>query len=749
MVSPTQYNRVQYELSFTGESTLVIDEPRGWNDDEKEFARNKQYHGIFTNFSNNLSFVGNGAEYIRYIKALYGINAKIKMTKREIHPRTELWVVSYTGFLDLPTMIQENDEIQVKFNASGLEQSIKARENEKIEIERADTLLGREMTPLSVENLELSGREIFLDTKFDVSEVNNEADCIIESNAGGQRNQTCNIPLRLIQNSHQGIVQTTQPQSNATEQSGNLNGCFLFDLGFDRTFDINLSVSLDAFFQQYENIEWVRYQVCLTTYENGFDFDLKNRIVLRELSSFLPSDDPNALPRDFDTALPQFTKPMNDITYTNPAFEVLEGESVALEVFLEGDMFVDNNAGCRCFAQNVVSELQMTEDSFRPPTNTKAVMAHELGDRIVEIISDKENAFYSDYLGRTDIGYDQDGDAGLTATAHGMWIRQFDKLPETEDNKYKAFTTSWKDYFESLQAVHNIGVGIETVGFRERVRVEELSYFYNLTTTIKLPFQIKNEKRTVATDYFFSSVEIGYEKGGEYEEAFGLDEYNVKSTFITIVEAIQNVLQRISKYRADSYGYEFARRQPRENDPTVDTPYDKDIWLFNVKRYFSTWREKKWQDELEQAPENVFSPNTATNLTWSPFNLLRYKHPWVIASSLIDYPLNFIRYGSSEANSKLKTQLIGEEEYSENEAEVLNTDFGRARVVPEWIEFEHPVDFDLMQQVEGKSTILGREIRNVYGLVEFTNRNGDTEHGFLYSLKPNGNGEWKLLKANR
>jgi hypothetical protein len=54
-----------------------------------------------------------------------------------------------------------------------------------------------------------------------------------------------------------------------------------------------------------------------------------------------------------------------------------------------------------------------------------------------------------------------------------------------------------------------------------------------------------------------------------------------------------------------------------------------------------------------------------------------------------------------------------------------------------------------MQMVEGKTIILGKEIMNFYGLVEFTNERNEKEKGFLMNLKPNGKGVWQILKSNR
>lgn len=65
------------------------------------------------------------------------------------------------------------------------------------------------------------------------------------------------------------------------------------------------------------------------------------------------------------------------------------------------------------------------------------------------------------------------------------------------------------------------------------------------------------------------------------------------------------------------------------------------------------------------------------------------------------------------------------------------------------MEFEFEVDFDISEQLEGTTTILGRKIPNKYGLIEFKNENGELERGFLFNLKPNKQGKWKLLKANR
>jgi len=356
----------------------------------------------------------------------------------------------------------------------------------------------------------------------------------------------------------------------------------------------------------------------------------------------------------------------------------------------------------------------------------------------------------------------------LTGNTHGFWVRGFDKHPIPSEgpplieNKFKPFTTSFKDFMSSYAAVWNLGLGIEQNIRSERIRMEPLSYFYNFNVTIRLPNQVGKEKRSCAADYFYSGIEIGYEEGGKYEEAMGLDEYNGKSNFTTIINRVKNVLTYLSKYRADGYGKEFARRKPKSGFDSEDTPYDSSIFMLDLtKDELGNYRERLWQDDFENVPTGIFSPETATNLRLSPFNMM-LRHGWEIAGGVIKYPADYLRYGSSTANSALRTKLRTDLEYAANPSNtlgtgneyaengnIINSELQRARFTPEWIEFEHECTFDVMQQVQGRTLINGKSVPNFYGLVEFINSEGKKERGFLFNLKPNGAGQWKILKANR
>jgi len=116
-----------------------------------------------------------------------------------------------------------------------------------------------------------------------------------------------------------------------------------------------------------------------------------------------------------------------------------------------------------------------------------------------------------------------------------------------------------------------------------------------------------------------------------------------------------------------------------------------------------------------------------------------------------------IKYISKDKNSTLKTHATDDwqkgldQPYVENE-DVVVGNLERSRFLPEIVEFEHPVDDDLMEWINGTTTMnIGgsdEEVPNMYFKFEYTNENGILERGYLLNLKPNKEGKWKMQLSN-
>ena len=752
------FDRVRYTLQNSELGSLIIQEPIGWNEDDKELSRHKDYHGIFPKFSNNLKFINDAYEYLKTARDLYGINASIRLVKDEKHPKTDEWVRVYDGYLDVSTYQCENRQISLKFNSGGLESELKARESEQVEVERLTTLDGLPIPELKTELMELDSRRIFLESLWEADKVNDSVSLSVFSDDGNTRNDATGFPLKLINKSHDE-AHSVIPNAEGRKNNGSTGMMMLAT--FDRTRNIRF-IGSDISFLPYvkeHDWSWAYFKISLVVYENGINYNVKSRKTLfwADTNSSKPGVNVNI--HDFQRRIGGNIQVNTGRKFTlnfDETITVNLGESVALEILIESDLRNFNTHRARYYVDvlNMSGTVKIEEDSVFEKTISKTILPYELAERVIEIYTNKK-VLKSNILGRTDIGYPKDGKASLTGQTHGFWIRGFDELPLSTDNEpnlFKPLTTSLKDFLKSYSAMYNIGLGIENVGFKEYVRIEDLSYFYNRNTTIRLPNQVKKVKRSEATDYYYSSLAFGYEKGGDYDEAFGLVEYNGTSNFATIIKKVVNTLTQTSKYRADSYGAEFARRKQKIIYSKQDTQYDSDVFSFALKRGIdAVFRLRKWQDDFTKIPTGTFSPETAYNLILSPFNcLLRSK--WVIAAGLMKYLTDYVRYTSSTANSSLSTELKPESggngnEYAEN-GDIINAELGIPRYIPEFVEFEHEVTFDINMQLNGRTTIQGVEIPNIYGCVEFINEDGEVEKGFLMNLKPNKKGNWKLLKTN-
>jgi hypothetical protein len=761
------YNdRVQFFLQNSELGSLEITEPIGWNNDEKELERHKDYHGIFPKFSNSLKFIGTAYDYLKLADELYGVNVDVRLVKNEKHPKTDVWTRTYDGYLDFTTFSEEDNQISIKFNSGGIEAKLKSSESEDVEITRTTTLDGQPLEELELKQVELDVRRIFLKSIWQTdTDNNNEIELSVESNDGNTRRLTKSFPLNLINRSHDEASSSIFG-SEGNENIGSVGMMIIRESEFNRNLAIKgsyikfkpLIKSPYPGNQLGNDIQWGIISVCLTIFKDGSNFNVKSRDYLFS-SQTLGGDTYNQLMLT-DGVL----RELNFIKNIN----LLPGESIALELFIEADLYntVLGSAEFKVNFTELSGNLIIEEDSYFDKTISNMVLPFEAAERLIQIYTNKK-VLKSNALGRTDIGYLEDGKSSLLGLLHGFWIRGFDKYPlGTIDNPnpFKPLTTNLKEFMESFSTTQNLGLGIEINGFKEYVRIEELGYFYNRNVTIKLPNQVKKVKRYFSTEYSYSSIEIGYEKpNGEnlYEEAFGLYEYNCTNKYKTAIKKFKNVYSKISKYRTDSYGLEFARRKQKLTHATTDTQYDTDVFKIDLKRSITgLFKLRKWQDDFEQLPTGTYSPETAYNLRLSPLNCL-LRHGWVIGAGLTKYLSDFVRYTSSTANSNLKTKLRTDSnylldplhsvangnEYSEN-GNIVNSELQRARYLSQIIEFEHEVDFYVNQMIYGKKIILGKEIPNIYGRVEFINENGEPEKGYLLSVKPNGNGKFKILKSN-
>ena len=104
-------------------------------------------------------------------------------------------------------------------------------------------------------------------------------------------------------------------------------------------------------------------------------------------------------------------------------FNIQEGDSVGI-IF----SILTNTYPPVSFEAHIRTDEVEFECSFLgefPATKAKALKPHELFERLIHIITGEKNAFYSDYFGRKDLGYEKDGEGAYLSVLNGLMIRGF------------------------------------------------------------------------------------------------------------------------------------------------------------------------------------------------------------------------------------------------------------------------------------------------------------------------------------
>ena len=728
------YSQVTYKFinNDTG-AELKLDTPQSadpinWDNSEKTLKRSPKTFGVVTELSKDLEFVKEAKAFLDTAYLIKGIEASVSMEEYRNYPDKDGTYLHSTGVFDFSQYKTSKIKTKIPFKTGGLNAQIKAQFKEKFELERLESITGAAINELPKIDFNLSARNILRISNLETSELD-EVSTAFRMNFGGDGNNrtgSLGIPLNILINSDEFIQNVFRDQSFTTDPTnGETLSMFYLNNDATKTLKTSIKGSFKVRVRSNDNVSNGFLKVDLVRFNNGNNLNIVSRTTLHTI----PFNNLNNYLADFSYDA--------DII-------INQGESLSLQWYGGGDFGTGfplyQNGDLELDFENIKTTIDITENSTFQDTPTKAVRFHEVGEKLMQIITGQKKVFYSEFFGRTDLGYANTGEFANTALSLGFWIRQFFD---------KKFQFSLSDYLETANAIFNTGYGIELINGKETLVFEDLKYFFQDEVAIILPNQVSNVEREVAIEFYNSSIEIGYEKpDGDnlYEEAMGLDEYNGKRGFTQPITRVDTTYKKISKARADRYGIEFARRKPKESFPEQDTRYDSSAFLFDLIDEIGQFRERLWGDDYEIAPTDVYSPETATNLRLTPFRNLE-RHEWFFGSGLQKFQTEKIRFSNSTLNSKLTTKKAGEVARSEN-GNILVSDLKRPRFIPEWVTFDYKVDFAINEMVYGKTNANGRMIPNYYFKIQFINELGLTEYGYLFELKPNKEGKWKILTAN-
>lgn len=683
---------VQYYLISESQGTVATPEPINFNDGNGNiYERDEKSRGFLSTKTNTLKFHNEGADMLLTQAHTKGIAEDVILRRviksdDRIDERKE---VLSNDFLDIRTLtIDEKASggiiASAKVGQGGLKLLIDSKAKDEIDLTSLMDIEGNTVDALSTSLIELPPREVFLRSVL-VVEDGTEVSAIV---GGGpfpdQLNARC-FPFLWEVNSDSGnITNVLGDQLNAANDAydtlrlGNIGNCFVTIAEQDKLIILNGTVRATI-----NRAEQGTCTLDVVVYENGSDFTVKS---VTQLDSIDPSILGNVI----------------EYTFVDYEIPLSKGDSLTIGLLSDTqDGIGYTMTDCR---------LEITEDSTFPITEARCLTYKQAINRLLYLITGRKDVLISDLLTTGELSED--------VITEGYWIRGFPDtiIGEDDEERKIQFTLSLDKIIEHIEAVRPIAWGVKFIGDKEYMWLEELEAtqqnfigirFANTVTNFSTGkkslqyVEASKVKRSLLSKNFYSKIEIGSSKGGDgYEEVFGLQSVSGKAEFSTINKNGENTYKRLSPFRLGDIDVELARRKPYDENAELDTKYDSDIMCIRAKKLGARFTPKKWQDIYEEAPQNIYRPDSAYNLDLTPARLL-LNHSFVINVGLYHYPSANIVFSSSNCNSSLVTKKAGED-YLYEDGLIAHSRLDSPRVSPWKVECSAKVSREIEKNIAGE-----------------------------------------------
>ncbi len=428
------------------------------------------------------------------------------------------------------------------------------------------------------------------------------------------------------------------------------------------------------------------------------------------------------------------TVPTNSVHY---AYNLNAGD----KVFFYGHFyFTGNSSSWKDIEVAVVTYggvINVTGQTFTVSTGADVFLIHESLDQGIAVITGNQNQLYSDFFGRTDIGYLADGCGSLNSVLNGFSARKFNIA-------LHPLQVSFQEQMQSLNAIFCLGMGYEG----GVIRVEQRDYFYNDQEIIELG-DIGDYSEEVSKELVFATINIGYKKYLEASNAQTnggsqlIDQFATQHQYATPIKSNPLTYDQLSDFVLSGDALEVTRRYQFADAPQDSTTYDDDTFMIAMLRDGMGYVTER--DSAFTTVTGLLDPSTAYNLRRTPHRNLLNHAKWLNGGLFYKGGGELIKNTFVKQNGDLVTQLdlsdpcpLGDVDYAllQEKADVYLTMFGDKEhiFIPEWVTCTTRLGMDSIRDIKNCMTGQDTMGRN-YGYISFRNPSRDTVQGWLYDMK--------------
>lgn len=517
----------RYTLICLGKEWVLPQHPKGWEEGDLNWKRSTTYHGMVRSYSTPLQFVLDGAWLLRRVYYTQGIEGKCQikieiLDRKNWYKKSIQYQVLYIGDIDFSTFQDEKDFVEVMIMDRGAAAAVAAYDTVKYEID---------LDPGSL-TVRLPGIDA-------VDWVRNTAGLIWDAGSDTGPNPQLYVVDTAISDTKligDKIDPNPQIQTNvniiATPNYFQTSDNFIFRA--DESTNLRITGKI-----QYA----IRVSTSFKIFRLRF-VDSANGLNSTVATLFM--NDP--LTPNVDH-IGEFAFDVN--------FDIIAGRNY----FIIADATTISGAwAAEKFDFTSIEPFEISYGLTTEPSLIKAVRLKTLFERLM-----------------LKMGSTEPVESNTFSQWNNLLVTCGDAIRGLSDARIK---TSFKDFFKSVDAVLNVGFGIE----RGVSRIEMKHYWFRELQILDLG-EVKDVLVEPAEEFLFNSIKAGY-PDDDYEVENGREEYNSEQIWATVITRMQRQVDLSSVYRADQYGMEQVRLAQINSDNAnkVDKKQDNDVFFIHVKK---------------------------------------------------------------------------------------------------------------------------------------------------------------------
>lgn len=701
-------------------------------------ARDTKYWGCAVTVTSNLTFWKQGGYYLR---TLYGggtdangqiipegsIDAVAYLGVYERDPNEFRKAEIYRGRIDFTRYKSSAQGVEAPLKSLGLLDAVQARADTEIDLFGSATLGGGYMAPLTPATLQLHSQMLRL--KYEASQEDNtllSAGLMYGGNEDLSHEQILLFGFNKQADNDLGIEpfgggfvqgdKDSVPVFYTAKESGK----------FTISFDLRTKVEAHARVRTFREVEG-----------DGFLRVVRGGLVLFEQQVLAP-----------------FFVGGLDGDYVGQISTGAQSVTVDLQVgdviYLYARYFVHSIPTPSDYYQaTITAEMQagsfltITAESTTPETPCRGVYIYEAFRQLVAAMTDG-GEFYSEYFGRTELGYAVDGPGALRFLTNGFGLRGFplpsDAYTVGDDgiDPRKPLTASFSTVYDAEDAQECLGLGIEQRNGRPTLRIEPRSFFFQNKEVLRLG-GVQGLATSPYLPGFHNTATFGYQRW-QSGAAVGLDEFNGQRTYALPVNSQKATYTALSGVITAGYVLEQTRRQQFVMGANKEGQADQDLFAICLRRSPSGALVTE-KNEAFASVTGILSPDTAYNLRLSPGRMLR-RHGAFVRAGLAPQAAagKKLQLTKVEGNDKLVSQLqLTLSPVDEHESPVI-TDLAAPIYLAEQQEFTAKLRRQQVRQL----------MKNPYGQVSFLDGQGQRRSGYVLKVEcapETGQSSFTLLRA--